>query len=416
MKAPLFLFLLLSVFSLSLANDKFPDFSWDKVPYYMHFSKLLDTFTDEEIDFIASRSSFVCIEKSHNFRKTGDMRPSLKLDAERLRAKNPNIKILAYLSLTTDYPFYKIELPENSPNWIKKNDEFVTSHHGDFRRFDLSKADIRIRLLELAKELMTTYGCDGIFLDEMGLSKASRLESWYKFSPEHAQAAEQGLHSLMNDIKQFGKDNNKIIIFNGIFSRLNKKSKQLEVEGSELLPGMDGAMLEHFNHFASMSPAAIASDIEQIKIIAEQNKIGLVKGMPESFDWVSPDILKQHTPEELAQIARDELGFTLACFLVAAQKNSYFNYSWGYHIVGKNDYGNLKWYEEFDKKLGKPLSDAVVEGFLYKRSFEYCNVWVDLKKHSYEIIWLDKKQSRPSAAKDKTNAFSKFINKLFGTE
>jgi hypothetical protein len=44
--------------------ELFPDFNWDPVPVNIHFGKR-GQMTDAELDFIASQSEFVALEKSH---------------------------------------------------------------------------------------------------------------------------------------------------------------------------------------------------------------------------------------------------------------------------------------------------------------------------------------------------------------
>jgi len=87
--------------------------------------------------------------------------------------------------------------------------------------------------------------------------------------------------------------------------------------------------------------------------------------------------------ETLLARARENITFPLACFLIAAQKHSYFCYTWGY----RENHGSLDWYEEFDKPLGAPKRDAIKNGWIYTRSFEYAAVWVDLESKTATIKW-----------------------------
>ena len=78
--------------------------------------------------------------------------------------------------------------------------------------------------------------------------------------------------------------------------------------------------------------------------------------------------------DELERIARNDIVFPLACFLIGAGEYAYFCYSWGYRDT---DGGGR--YDEFDKPLGKPLSEAKNAGWIYTRKYEYADVWVDIE-------------------------------------
>ena len=88
-------------------------------------------------------------------------------------------------------------------------------------------------------------------------------------------------------------------------------------------------------------------------------------------------------PEKLAREARDKITFSLACFLVAAERYSYFCYSWGY----REQHGSLVDYPELRKPLGPPKGVAARNGWIYTRSFKHADVRVDLSKRTARIEW-----------------------------
>ena len=47
----------------------------------------------------------------------------------------------------------------------------------------------------------------------------------------------------------------------------------------------------------------------------------------------------------------------------------------------------MEWHEDFDKEMGKPLSDAVKTGYAYERVFEHCNVNIDLESKISSVVW-----------------------------
>jgi hypothetical protein len=80
----------------------------------------------------------------------------------------------------------------------------------------------------------------------------------------------------------------------------------------------------------------------------------------------------------------------LACFLVAAQEDAYFCYSWGY----RENHGSLVDYPESHRRLGAPKQDAQCDGWIYTRTFEHADVWVDVSRRTARIRWNDGSESR----------------------
>jgi len=85
----------------------------------------------------------------------------------------------------------------------------------------------------------------------------------------------------------------------------------------------------------------------------------------------------------LADEARKKIIFSLACFLIAAQENSYFSYSWGWRAQS----GSLIDYPEFHRPLGKPKGQPGRKQWTYTRSYEHAFVWVDLAERKAKIEW-----------------------------
>lgn len=82
-------------------------------------------------------------------------------------------------------------------------------------------------------------------------------------------------------------------------------------------------------------------------------------------------------------MAKKELSFYLAAFLIGAQPYSYLQYGWGWVLHS----GPLVEYPEFKKKLGMPLADytrATPDGWIFQREFEHASVWVDLNEREGE--------------------------------
>ncbi len=93
--------------------------------------------------------------------------------------------------------------------------------------------------------------------------------------------------------------------------------------------------------------------------------------------------MKKIPHDEVLRAAQKDITFPLACFLVGAEPNCYFCYSWGWNPEN----GALDWYPEFDKSLGPPKGRANREGFTYRREFTHASVFVDLENKTAKIDW-----------------------------
>jgi hypothetical protein len=188
------------------------------------------------------------------------------------------------------------------------------------------------------------------------------------------EAIQNGLlQTIQLTREKIGSDS--LILYNGI-----RNTDTLSF-GMPYLERTDAAAIEHFGHFRSTSPDSMARDIAAAQRAGKMGKIVIFKAWP-GFSFVEKKV--RSTPnEELSKRAQENITFPLACFLVAAQRHSYFCYTWGYQ---EKD-GSLNWYEEFDRPLGEPLGDAIQTGYRYKREFERCSVFVDLENKVASIDW-----------------------------
>lgn len=358
---------------LDKTNSAYPDFSWDTVPVYIHYGNS-NGYTDEAIEFIASHSNFVCMEKTQGVNSQGSVEKGQIHDAKRLKAANPDIKILFYWNTFLDYSGYDAhKVYQSHPEWwLRKLDGELDFKTERLKRYDLSNHEVREWWTDVLKESVTDGPCDGVFMDafpQIAAPANKRLWGEEKFA-----AIQQGLlDTLALTRETIGPDG--IIMYNGI-----RNTDTLHF-GTQYLEHADAATIEHFGYFHSASPESMAQDMADMMAAGKQGKIVVCKGWP-GFAWIDREQMRLPHEQLLAQ-ARKNITFPLACFLVAAQPYSYFCYTWGY----QQPHGSLDWYPELDKPLGKPLADAKVNGFHYSREFEHCSVSVNLETKEASIKW-----------------------------
>lgn len=355
------------------ANPGWPEYSWDTVPVYIHFGAS-GGLSDEEIEFVATHSNFVSLEKGHGSKVHGSTEKGIEYDAVRLKEVNPKVKVIYYWNTFLDYPMFDAhEVYESHPEWwLRKLDGELDKKSGRLKRYDLSNQAVREWWTEEVRKAVVDGSCDGVFADAFPqIASQANIRLWGR---EKYDAVQLGLiETLKLTREKIGPEN--IIIYNGI-----RNTDTLNF-GMQYLEYADAATIEHFDQFHSQAKESLASDIENMIEAGKRGKIVVMKAWP-GFNFTERAI-RDIPYEELLARSRENITFPLACFLVAVQEHAYFCYTWGY----REDGGSLDWYEEFDRPLGPPKADAVKKGWEYTRSFDHADVWVDLESKKGIIDW-----------------------------
>ena len=365
--------------TLAGGNSAKPHFSWDTVPVYIHFGKSSGQLSDTELKFVAQVSDFVCLEKGHGRGRSGSTEKGIAFDAKRLKALNPRMKVLFYWNTFLNYPLYDAcQTVASHPEWIFRDKGGEPIHKtGTLEQYNLLNPEFRQWWAKIAGQAVTEYGCDGIFMDAVNQAKRPiwMKRGWGEGNEDKLTKAVSDMMRLAH--RQMGED--ALLVYNGIRS-LDPTGT---TTGAEYLPHASGVMVEHFTAFRCQSKQSTAADIEAIISAARMGKTVVVKGWPDpTFNWTSKE--KMRIPSNvLADEARKKIIFSLVCFLIAAQENCYFSYSWGW----REQHGSLVDYPEFHKPLGKPKDQAQKDGWVYTRSYEHASVWVDLAERRAKIDW-----------------------------
>jgi hypothetical protein len=364
--------LLLGPVSTLRSNDALPPFSWDRVPVYAHVGKSSDDFTSEELDFLAKHFDFVTIEKGQAARKYGNTEEGFAAAAREIKKRNPEAKVLFYWNASLDSSTvrwgYKASKTFPAGGHLLDSKGNPVLRRKTVPNYDLRRPDVREWWSDAAAKAVRDYGADGIFADAMGDPPVANQKTLDEQTVSDLRAAR--LTMMEETRRKIGLD--KLIVYNGLM-RENREN---------LLRVTDGAMDEHFGHFANgSSKEQIAEAILAAEAAGREGKIVLLKGWP-GFSYREPEMMKKPR-DELARLAKDRITFPLACYLVAAQPHCYFCYTWGY----REKLGTFEWYPEFDKPLGPPRGDATRTGWTYRRDFAHASVLVDLETRTAKIDW-----------------------------
>ena len=131
----------------------FPKFSWDTTPLYYMFGDKNKVLRPKQVKFIAERTNFLCIEKSHGMKPLGDAVLGAKHEAAAFRRFNPDVKVLFYFNSAFAWPYtsYNEDFTKERIDGNPKLKKFLIAnpktgklaeHYGAFC-FDLLNPDFR---------------------------------------------------------------------------------------------------------------------------------------------------------------------------------------------------------------------------------------------------------------------------------
>jgi hypothetical protein len=355
------------------ASDAFPEFSWERVPLYAHLG-IGDGLEPDQYSFLADH--FKLITFTGGIVRNGGVEPKIAAAARTIKQRNPSAKVLFY---------WASDMPKHQ--WKESNATFPDGGYlrarkkgkSDSLQFDVRRQDVRDWWSGVGAKAVRDYSCDGIFVD--GATAGRPDGPWSRmFGAEQAAAMDQGVFAMLKQArKEMGTG--KLIIFNP----LHGYDKEHPGLGEQYLPVTDGAMVDDFDRGANIkqqSPEYMANTIEAMRKAAQGGKIIVFKGWPGFTWWSDKELIKKPHAEQY-RVAREQITFPLACFLVGAERYCYFCYTWGW----LGEYGTFDWYPEFDKPLGAPKDEAKRDGWTYRREFAHASVFVDLEKKSAKIDW-----------------------------
>lgn len=251
------------------------------------------------------------------------------------------------------------EISEKHPDWFlldQDGQRIVTGNNTYY--MDAGNPEYRAFWLERAKALQEEYDWDGVFIDnvEVSLNKLESMEITPAKYPNDAsyQVAIEGFLKYLYE--NYFEPNKQPVLANII-----------SVDDWEVwlryLQYLDGAMIEAFavdwsNGYRS------PTDWKEQMTAAEQ---ALAQG--KTLILVSQ-----------SGVARPKHQlFSLASYLLVANKNAYFRYA------DSDNYREISIYENYSLDLGAPLGPRYKDGTFWRRDFTNGTVLIDPKTNSAEI-------------------------------
>jgi len=358
-------------------KDFYPKFSWDTTPLYFMFGDIERVLLPEEVCFIAERTDFLCIEKSHGLKMLGVAELGAKHEAAAFKKIKPGTKVLFYFNSAYAWPYtsynkdFTRERIEANPELKKfliidpKTGELA--HRGNVFFFDVLNPEFREWWVETVAKGVRESGCDGAFIDQM------HGFNWLR--KDKRDEIERAMGDMMAALKRrLGPG--KILLAN---NACNDDAKHV-------YPVSDAIMFENYSAVRSTKENLLIEWGDMLRN-AREGKISVFRlGVEGAGRGYLKSITLQEKEETMPKLSQEKLEFALACYLIGAQPYSYFMYSWGWTLSD----GSLVDYPELLNPLGAPkgaYQQTTPDGWEFTREFEHTSVWVNTESRKARITW-----------------------------
>lgn len=363
-------------------RDSYPRFSWDTTPMYYMFGDTQRVLKPEEVEFIAARTDFLCIEKSHGRKQLGAAELGAKHEAAAFKKIKPEMKVLFYFNAARAWPFTSYsknirpetinDYPELKKLLLIDPKTGKLARQGSIYCFDVLNPEFRQWWVNTVAKGVADAGCDGAFIDQM------HGYAWLR--ADKSQEVEKAMGRMMAALNEkMGPD--KILLANNAHQEVAK----------HVFPVMDACMFEHYKGDL-LSKESLLRDWDDMLRIAKAGKmlifrIGVESDRNRGEQGDEPGGGRDRS-ERMSALAKERLEYYLACYLIGAQPYSYFQYGWGWTLSS----GSLHDYPELHKPLGAPkgaYTRVSPKAWEFTREFEHASVWVNTEKNEAKITWRE---------------------------
>lgn len=336
----------------------FPDWSWDRARTWVAIRRT-DAYSNEQIRALAAQD-IVMLEKTNGVMAYGSVEEGTLRVAKRVKAVNPNVKILFYHNAMVHYtgPTFKYRAYETfKEEWAMKGWKWM----GKYVSYDHTNREFRKWWIQRALDMVAHEEIDGIFIDAIVKAEVTRLPA-----KNHGKAYWATAIELRERLPK-----GKLLIGNA-----------LRAEGSandanyKHLKYLDGSYLENWN-----KPNSLRRTLSLMSRALKKGRIIMLKGEPTHIDEHKLGRI-QSLRGRYNYVGRPEfIGFALGYFLLIVEKHAYFSYRTGVNAApyAKSVFDNTR-FEAITRKLGEPLGDFVNEGKgIYSREFQHLKVRVNIQ-------------------------------------
>ena len=327
---------------------------WSSLRLYGHAFNV-NGYSDAEYDWIENHNWIFAIEKRHANLVYGNPTSEYAsgLASDQININNPDCRTLFYWNASkphrTIYETSEAILALH-PDW---------ANYGDIDRWTWAEDDFITWWSDVAINQMNNTSHEGVFIDLV-----ATVES---------MLGDDGLTKLETALSRMKDNSDGLVIHSAFWPRGDGEF----LAGARTVEHSDGIFVESF--FQN-----------------ECNTLADGKAMLDALLEVPSDkyIITNTRPDS---IWGTDHQFGMACHLIIAN-----DYSFHRHYNNSYSSADLQiWHDDFGKLIGKPLGKALVNGYVYTRTFENVSVRVDLLNRTSEMTWveaLDEKESNPNLA------------------
>lgn len=363
---------------------RFPDFSWDTIPLYMHIRKSI-AFNAAEVDYLSS-FPLVTFEKYTGHGTSGTVDRGTLVAAQAIKKKNPRTKVLFYRNVFVHYGGYSFdkELLRLDHPFLVDKQAATDLVRGKAKAYDLSNPQVLDWWGNTALAICRHEAIDGLFVD--GNLKVLTPYLSRQLPAGKKKALTAGYSTLVKRLRAELPPSD-LLIANMI------RARHFPDAGLSHLEPFDGSYLEGFEATSSDKNGAmlIAKGIAATQQAARSGKIiAMTLGLGESAaDAEAVDDTRANVIDLAALEPR--VNYLIGLFLVCAERYSYLYIHDGYsanHVRGScQSQVWLKRFPQYDRPLGQPLGPAKQDGFVYTRRFEHLDVTVDVERRRATLTW-----------------------------
>jgi hypothetical protein len=356
----------------------YPKFSWDTTPMYYMFGDQTRVLFPEEVEHIAERTDFICIEKSHGLEQLGAAELGAKHEVAAFKKVKPDMKVLFYFNSAYAWPFtsYNKDFTQNNIDQHPELKKFLIidpetnelAHRRNTFFFDVLNPEFRDWWVNTVAKGVEFSGADGAFIDQM--------HGFVRLRKDKNDEVQKAMGDMMTALKtKLGPD--KILLGNNAHDKLSQY----------VFPAVDAIMIEHYKE-ELLNKENLLKDWDNMLRIAKAGKMSIFRVGVEVDPIVKEkDYYKgSKRNEKLGILSKERLEYYQACYLIGAQPYSYFQYGWGWRLST----GSLLDYPELKKPLGVPkgpYTRTTPDGWEFSREFEHASVWVNTETGKAKISW-----------------------------
>ncbi len=357
--------------TIFVPKDFYPKFSWNTTPLYFMFQDKDRVLHPEEVSFIAAKTDFICIEKSHALTTLGAAELGAKHEVAAFKKIKPDMKVLYYFNSAYAWPYTSYNQnftrdridahPELKKFLIVDEKTGELANRAGVFFFNVLNPEFRTWWAETVAKGVKESNTDGVFIDQM--------HGFNSLRPDKREEIEVAMGEMMADLKKrLGPD----IILLG--------NNACNDDAKFAYPVCDAIMFENY--------AAVRASKENLLVewgdMLRNAREGKVSVFRLGVEGTGRGNLRPQ--DEMIELSKKKLEFALACYLIGAQPYSYFMYSWGWLLST----GPLVDYPDLHKPLGAPkgaYKQTTPDGWEFTREYEHASVWVNTESRKAKITW-----------------------------